>query len=489
MRRAAEESVTSLRVWTERIIVGGLAPLVVFGSRFAGNIILSRLLAPDEFGTAIAISVVLGLGGLVTDVALDRFVIINGSAQALSTAHMLAIANSLLLAGGLVVTAPVTAGLFGVANFAGSFALAAGLSAVGGFAHLGIKQIQRNYNYGPDSTAQVVANLTAMAALFLSATALRDHRAIVVSLAVQSVVYVILSHVLARTPYQLSCDKPTLRQALSFGLPLTLNGVGLAIMSQLDRVLVGYWFGVKGLAVYAVIFSMSVVPTYLIVSVFSSPSLSFLLSGGQAASDRSERYRLLLGFYTILTSLYAVWMVLTLDLLTPLIFGPSFAISPSAHVLFVLIACLRLQRSGAPTTLLLASGRTKRLALLNLSSGLGLLIAFACIVVWPRLESMLIGIAIGEFISFTIFFTSLERVTTRGSTVLIDLVAAFATPTVMAAALAWDPDVTGQARGTLLLIGVIAVCAQLSFEFYRNIKFRNLFFSVPIVLQGSETEG
>jgi len=470
--------VTPLRVWAGRVFVGGLAPIVVFGSRFAGNIILSRLLTPDEFGTAIAISVVLGLGWLVTDVALDRFVIINGSARALSTAHMLVVANGLLLAGALVVTAPVTAGLFGVGNFSGSFALAAGVSAVGGFVHLGIKQIKRNYNYGPDSIAQVVANLTAIAALFLSAMALHNHRAIVVSLTVQSVVYVIMSHVLARTPYQLSCDKPTLRQALSFGLPLTLNGVGLAIMSQLDRVLVGYWFGVKVLAVYAVIFSMSVVPTYLIVSVFSSPSLSFLLSGGQAASDRSERYRLLLGFYTILTSLYAVWMVLTLDILTPLIFGPSFTISPPAHILFVLIASLRLQRSGAPTTLLLASGRTKQLAFLNLSSGLGLLMAFACIVIWPSLEAMLVGIAIGEFVSFTIFFVSLERTVTRGSTVLIDLVAAFATPAVMAAALAWNPAVTWQSRGILCLIGVIAVCTQLSFELFRNTKFRNVLFEV-----------
>ena len=467
---------TSLRVWVERVFVGGLAPIVVFGSRFAGNIILSRLLAPDEFGTAIAISVVLGLGGLVTDVALDRFVIINGSTQALSTAHMLAIANSLLLAAALVVAAPVAARLFGVANFAGSFALAAGFSAVGGFAHLGIKQIQRNYIYGPDSIAQVVANLVAIVALFLAATVLRNHRAIIISFAVQLVVYVILSHVLARTPYQLSCDKPTLRQALSFGLPLTLNGVGLAIMSQLDRVLVGYWFGVRELALYAVIFSMSVVPTHLIVSVFSGPSFSFLLSGGGTPSDRSERYRLLLGFYSILTSLYAFWMVLALDILTPLIFGPSFTISPAAHILFILIACFRLQRSGAPTTLLLASGRTKQLALLNLSSGFGLMIAFTCIAIWPRLESMLIGIAIGEFISFTIFFTSLEKAITRG--LLIDLVTAFAVPAAMAAALAWNPAVTWRARGILFLIGLIAVSAQLSFEFYRNIKFRSVLFKV-----------
>ena len=221
-----------LGIWAGRIFVASLAPIAVFGSRFAGNIILSRLLAPDEFGTAIAISAVLALGGLVTDVALDRFVVIEGSTLALSTAHLLYVADSIFLALALIVTAPATAALFGVANFAGSFGLAAGLSAIGGFAHLGIKQIWRNHKYGPESVAQVLANLTALAALFLAAYVLRNHRAIIVGSAVQTVVYVTLSHVLARTPYKLRFDKPMLRQALSFGLPLTLNGIGLAIMSS-----------------------------------------------------------------------------------------------------------------------------------------------------------------------------------------------------------------------------------------------------------------
>ena len=467
-----------LGIWAGRIFVVSLAPIAVFGSRFAGNIILSRLLAPDEFGTAIAISAVLALGGLVTDVALDRFVIIEGSTRALSTAHLLYVADSIFLALALIVTAPATAALFGVANFAGSFGLAAGLSAIGGFAHLGIKQIWRNHEYGPESVARVLANLTGLAALFLAAYVLRNHRAIIVGSAVQTVVYVTLSHALARAPYKLRFDKPMLRQALSFGLPLTLNGIGLAIMGQLDRVLVGYWFGVKELAVYAVLFSMSVVPTSMILSVFGGPGLSFILSGGQDPSERLERYHSLLRFYAILTSLYVFWMVLALDILTPLIFGVTFTVSPAAHVLFTVIAFFRLQRGGAPTTLLLASGRTKQLALLNLSAGLGLIIAFGCIVIQPRLELMLIGIAIGECISFTIFLTSSEEAKTRGSMVLFDMATAVAAPAAMASALAWDSVITWQARQTLFIIGLIIISAQMAFEFHRNKKFRGLLFKV-----------
>lgn len=465
---------TPFRVWAERALVGGLAPIVIYGSRFASNIILSRLLAPDEFGTAIAISVVLGFGALATDVALDRFVMIDGSTRALSTAHLVAAVNGIFLAGVLALGAPVAAGVFGVGNFAGSFALAAGISAVGAFANLGVKQIQRDYNYGPEAIAQVTANVLGILGIFVAATAFHDHRAIIAGMGLQLATYVLLSHVLAPSPYRFSCDKEMLVRALSFGLPLMLNGIGLAAMSQLDRVLVGSWFGVKELGLYAVIMSMSIIPTSLIVVVFSNPSLSFLLSNGQDTSARAERYHLLLTFYSLLTGLYACWMVLALDVLIPLIFGPSFTISASAHVLLVLIACLRLQRSGAPTSLLLASGRTKQLALLNLSAGLGLLVAAACIAVWPSLEAMLVGIAIGELASFTIFFTTLGKVVTGGRHALTDLIRVIAVPAVMAAALAWKPYPTWGTRGMLLLIGMLAVLAQLSLELYRNSRFRTV---------------
>jgi len=472
-----ETDVPRLRVWAGRFLIVSLAPTATFGSRFVGNIIMSRMLAPYEFGTAIAITVVLGLGGLVTDMALDRFVIINNSMRALSTAHMLSIVINVTLALALFAAAPAIAAMFGVANFATSFALAAGLSVVAGFAHLGIKQIQRNYEYGPDAVAQVAMQLASLAALFLAATILRNHRAIIFGTTVGLVVYVILSHVLARMPYRISWDKPTLHQALSFGLPLTLNGIALAIMYQLDRVLVGYWFGVKELATYTLIFSLSVVPTNLLISIFFGPTFSYLLSGSQDASDRSKRYRLLLGFYSILTSLYAFWIVLTLDIITPLIFGRSFTVSPLAHVLLTLIACLRFQRAGVPTAFLLASRRTKQLAFLNLLSGFGLIIAFGCIIFWPRLESMLIGIAIGEFLSFTIFFALSEEAIRRGM-VVVDLTIAIVVPAVMVVALAWNPVSTWQARGILFIIGLVAISAQLTFEFRRNKKFGELLFKL-----------
>lgn len=460
------------RIWAERVVLGGLAPIATFGSRFAANIILSRLLVPEEFGVAVAINVVLGLGWLVTDVALDRFVMIAGKQRALATAHVLAIANSGLLALLLAVAAPKLALIFGVPQFVGSFRMAAIVALIHGFSHFGLKQIQRNYIYGPEAIAQVSSSIAALAALFAVAVVVRDHRAVLASLAVQASVYVISSHVLARSRYRIVYDKEMLRRALSFGLPLTLNGIGLAIMSQLDRVLVGYWFGVTQLASYAVMISMSLVPATLIGSVISPPSFSFLLSEPSDRGARATRYGLLLACYSVVAGLYACWVALTLDVLTPLVFGSTFTVSPTAHVLLLLIACFRIQRSGAPTTMLLASGRTKRLAGLNLSSGIGLLAACFGVMIWPRLETMLFGLAVGDFISCIMFFISVRKIEGHEAAIAGDLLSGFIVPAFMAIALALNPAVTWEARGILLGAGCLAVCAQLYIEVLRNEKMR-----------------
>jgi hypothetical protein len=229
---------------------------------------------------------------------------------------------------------------------------------------------------------------------------------------------------------------------------------------------------------------MSVVPTSLMVNIFSGPSFSFLLAADQDRAARSERYHLLLGLYAILAGLYAIWLALALDVLIPLVFGAAFSISAPAHVLFILIACLRLQRSGAPTSLLLASGRTKQLALLNLSAGFGLVAGLACIMIWARLESMLVGLAIGELISFVVFFTSLGKDVTRGYAVAVDLIFAMAVPVVMVIALAWNPAPVLGVRLTLLLVGSLAVGFQIYLEFYRNAKLRNVLFAIFQRAQG-----
>ena len=227
--------------------ISSIAPGVEFFFRFVRLIILSRLLSKEEFGIAVAITVMLGVAGLVTDVSLDKFALVESetnNSDALAAAHLLSIIRGILIGVILAVGAPLIAASFGVAQSSRSFALAAAVPLVASAAHLGIKTVQRNYDYTPEALTIVFSSVISIACLVVSVHILGDHRAILVTYLGEAVAYVIASHALAPGPYRLTAHRKMLIKALLFGAPLTINGVGLALLAQFDRVLVGYWLGV-----------------------------------------------------------------------------------------------------------------------------------------------------------------------------------------------------------------------------------------------------
>jgi hypothetical protein len=238
--------------------------------------------------------------------------------------------------------------------------------------------------------------------------------------------------------------------------------------------LVGSRFGVGPLGLYAVILSVSVMPTSLIHGAASKLAMSFLVFEERSVAERSENYRTLVALFSIIGMLYALFVALTLDWLLPYIFGPTFTINSTIHILFVIIVYLRIQRGGAPTTLLLVAGRTGELALLNISSGLGLVVAFALTSLRPRFEGLLLGVLIGDLISFILFFVSTGRIVGRGCAGYVESLVGLAALLLIVGALSYAPSFTWQARGAVLGVGLLAVGAQCAFEFYKNTRLRDL---------------
>ena len=237
--------------------MAAVAPLVEFSARFGRIFVLTRLLTPGEFGIVIAITIVIGTAELVTDVGLDRFILLKPTAearQALAAAHALQIFRGLLLSAAIAVLAVPTVTFFGIPQAVASFQLAALIPLIRSFANLGIKQIQRDYDYRPEALAVTTSSVTALAvAALAAATIMPDHRVIVLAFLVEAAVYVAASHILARSPMWVIPDRETLRRSLAYGVPLMLNGAGLALIGQADRVVVGRLFGMDILGVYAVI--------------------------------------------------------------------------------------------------------------------------------------------------------------------------------------------------------------------------------------------
>jgi O-antigen/teichoic acid export membrane protein len=469
-------NVSGLKVWIARASIISVAAVAEFLSRFARTAILSRLLAPSEFGTAVAITVVIATAGLVTDVGLDKFVMVRSDEnKALAAAHAFSIFRGALIAVSLILSAPYTAAFFGVPQFSGSFAILAIIPFIQAFNHLGIMQMQRHYVYAPATHAQLLAQASALTVVLPAGFILGDHRAIIVSFVMEALVYAIASHLFARTPYRLQSDRLVFLEAIYFGIPLLLNGIGLAMISQFDRLLIGHWFGVSTLATYAVILNVAIVPISLIHRVLGTMGLSFLSSRMRDHLVVRDDYLALLFFWGAIATAYTLFIAVTLDYLTPLVFGSRFSVSPVVHILVMVMAFCGVAK-GAPTGLLLATRKTTKLSLLTLSGGFGIVLSLILIQWWPVFEIALAGTAVGSLLSYILFVSTTSGwLGAKRWQVLMDTVGGLTVLAVIGGTFWLSPALTVEARATLLGIGSLAIIAQLALGWRLHKTFVNSF--------------
>jgi len=416
----------------------------------------------------------LAVAALITDLSLDKFVVTSTGSDrphALAAVHALSIARGLVLSGILFITASATARIFGVPDSAGSFAVAAFCPLIASFAHLNIKQIQQDFQFTSEMIAQVVTQLLALAAATIGAFVFRDHRAMLASFLTEAVVYTIASHILAHTQYGLLSNRAILQKAAIFGLPLIVNGVGLAALSQFDRMLVGGWLGVQILGHYAVMLALSVYPAALIFRVFGPIGISSLLQHRHTARFGKD-YALLMFFSGVISVTYSLLIALSLDWLVPTVFGPSFHVNQYEHVLIVAIVYFRLMRGTAPTMYYLVTQKTGELALLNLTSGVGIVIAFWILHYRSSLDSVLLGLLVGDFLALAvvIYMSSVRSVGPRNLW-HTDFIMSLISLTIILGALVWMPDPTWETRSVISLLGLFGIAAEFAVGFYTQRGF------------------
>lgn len=399
-----------LRLWAGRLFFTAAGTGSELVLRFVRTVILSHLLAPAEFGVAMAITLVLYASELVADIGLDRFILIKppGDGRALATLHMLQIGRSAILAVGIVLIAYPMARLFGVPQYTPSFMLAAGVTFIRGFYHLGIKQAQRDYNYRPEAITIAVSQAVSLVATVMAGYTHHDHSAILVAFGVEASVRVIMTHWLAPSPFLARIDPVIGREALAYGLPLIANGITLAIMSQADRMLVGYYFGVEVLADYAVILNIAVVPLASLYRIVSSIALAMLARDCDVFRRLEASYLLVAWGFALVGLIFACGLSLGLDIAVPLIFGKVYTVADAVRLLVSLIIFARVLR-WAPNLLLMALGRTKQVALGNMIAGFGLVIGAAIVIYYRDLSAILAGILIGEIAATAAFHLSVVR--------------------------------------------------------------------------------
>ena len=404
-RRAGGEAAAALGRLTGHWAARNAAVMVAslgleYGSQFGRSMVLARSLAPAEFGLAASMAILLALVDMGTGIGADRYLVQakdGDTATALAIAHTLTLGRGVLNAGLILLLAPITASVLHAPGEAGAYAWLAVVPLLRGLEHLWPEQVQRGHRFGPWAAASVASSVAGLGAVCAAVWVLHDHRAVVWGLSAQALAMVAATHALAAVPYRLSLAAAPLQRALRFGVPLMVNGLALAAMAQLDRLLVGSFLGLAQLGRYSLAVMLFYLPSSLLlramVSVFQ-PRLSACWHAAPESRFPRMFQRVSLGV-SLAAVASAVVVCIAGNPLLGLIFGRDLQVGDTFFCVFSLAVYTRFAKNGVNVAGL-AMGRTRDLMVANLFGMSGLCVTAAGLMVWPSLVVAAIGAMVGE---------------------------------------------------------------------------------------------
>ena len=367
---------------------------------FIRMLLLSHALSLTELGFVSALAATIGAFEQITDFALYRYVFSAAREEyehALAAAHGLAILRGLTVGGLLVLAAPIFARIFNLEDHIFDFVLLGPAVVLRGFDHLAPRVAERDYRYGPQLIATGASYALSLGVLAMAVRIIPTHVAFLISLYVQLIAQVALDHIVAGEKYRCAFFTSNFARAFRFGYPLMANGVGIATSSQGDRFLVGALLGLPELAVYSITTLATTVPLALVGRVISTITLAQLYNAALHEDGRyNARLRLFARLLPLIAAFFSLGVVALLNIVVPLVFGAKFVLSPASTGLLALAVFFRQARGEPFTAMLLNQGRTKRLAIANLSSTSVLLFMFVLLLIFHSFEAVMAGRLLGE---------------------------------------------------------------------------------------------
>lgn len=371
------------------------------GFPFIRMLALSHFLDLRELGFASLLAATYATFEQVTDIAVYRFVISAPRevfAEALASAHALAVLRGLVVATLALVAAPFLARGFSVGSDWPSFAALGLLIMLRSAEHIGPRIAERDYRYDVQLKVALIAYASSLSALAAAILLHPNHDAITASLLGQVLGQVIASHVLAGTPYRLKFRSPHFVGAFRFGYPLMFNGLGLAFSTQGDRFLVGAMLGLPALGVYSVLLLVAVAPISSIIRVANSVTVAMLINAAGKQQALTARLSQMARVMPAVATIYATGIVTLMNIVVPVVFGTKFSASRWMLILLASAAFTRIVRVEPGTSVLLYQSRTKRLALANVSVMSGILFAYLFVLWNSVIETAVLGRLGGELL-------------------------------------------------------------------------------------------
>ncbi|MFN3193131.1 MAG: oligosaccharide flippase family protein [Aureliella sp.] len=375
------------------------------------NIVVARLLGSEEMGFATLLAVTLRMFEMASDWSTDRLLIQAPDGNRVgfqSTAHGIEVCR-----GGLISLLTVGAGAIMATLVASSPPLSAYvwlalIPLIRGFQHLDSKRLQRRLQFKMAAAVEFPAALVSVAVLWPLSALLDDYRLVIASSLFQSLVYVAVSHWLAKRSYRIAIRREFGIRFLRFGWPLAANGLLMFAALQGDRFLVAAWCTPSELARYAIALQLSLMP-FLILSRIANSVLLPLLSRERQSPAVFRRLFIQAALSGIAIAGVVAVGEIAFELPTiQFAYGNEFLISSSLVLYFAVAHAIRFLRT-IPTVTALADGDSRHPLQVNCIRTIGLFLAVVAASKGAGLTGIALAGVFGEVVSLLASMFLLHR--------------------------------------------------------------------------------
>ena len=326
---------------------GGAALLIM-----ARNLLLARMIGAEGYGAAMVLVVSLSVVELVTTLGLPQQIASQpkgASVPMQATMHGVQLVRGLLCGLCLLLAAAPIARFLNTPELAGLLALSAVSPVLLGLCHLDAFRAQRHRRHSAQIALLVVpAGLSALS-LWPLQVWLDGAQLMLGLIGVHSLSQLGLSHLVARRGYDVRVTSKQALTCVKYGFPLAGNGVVLAFVLHYEKAVSGHFFDLETLALLAMGAALTMTPALTAARSFQGFHLPVLRRAPDISAQVMARACNLGAGLAIALALLAPWVLGAL--------GPSFAPAVALLPFLVVLAALRLPKSGL-ATIAMAQGRT-----------------------------------------------------------------------------------------------------------------------------------
>lgn len=375
------------------------------------NLIVARLVLPEDFGVAVTFALTLSVLEAAFAHGFDKLLIQDRDGEDETLQSMLQ--TALVLRGALIgaimlIGAPWIAYYFDIPEASDAYQILALVPVIRGFLHLDVKRIQRKMSFGPDLSIRLAAQFSGIVVAAVLAWIWQSYWAMLWAVVVQVMIEVLLSHVMASRRYGLGWNPVFTNRVLAFTIPLMINGIVMIMSTQGTQVAIGGQLSVTDLAVYSASAMLVGAGLAFLARVAGDLGLPWIAATKGDAELYKRRHGLLGAAIAMSTVIIFSPLVLVGMDITVLLFGSDYRGSLSMMAWLALGTGLRYLRVW-PIVTAMSLGDTRNLMLSNMARAIGVVFVIILIGFGYGISGAAAGAALAEGLATLISFWRLRK--------------------------------------------------------------------------------